>query len=623
MKIAFITGFGKRYGSGHLVRIKNFKKKLELNGYKSNIFIINKNKDILDLDLENYDLIIKDSRDSSKKIFKKLQNYPLIVLDDYFKFKEKKYLYILNAIPSLKRYGNTNNIKYLISNKESNNNEKDNINFNKRNNEKILITFGLLDPYNLSIKFANFINSCSEKDIFKIFNINSFKQIVFILPERIYNNYQIKENLKKIQIFNKFTVKKNIENFSKYLETFEFIITHFGLTLFESLSIGKKIILVNPTRYHNRLAIKYFNDINAGLIKKIKVEYFYKIVNFYKTKNFKDKIDDKNQEKENFRKIYFTGDNLVTSLIKTFEKKYINKSEIICPICLSNKIATLERKEKFNLYKCKKCGVIFKYDFIEESEKLKERYSNPSYFKSEYEKNYGKTYIDDRKNILKINNKRIEILDKIFLKKFLNQKNIIQILDIGSAYGFFLEDIENYINYNYINKKFNDKRIVCEGIELNVEGKSISNKKGFHIYNNDFLIANLNKKYDLITSWFTIEHIENINAVFSKVHKLLNKNGIFSFSIPSINGPTYKFNKNKYLETRPEDHYFDFTKKSIKMLLKKHGFKLLKLEIQNPHFERFKKNKKILSFIIGKKVYTFLAKKLKFSDTIEVYAKKI
>jgi 2-polyprenyl-3-methyl-5-hydroxy-6-metoxy-1,4-benzoquinol methylase len=100
---------------------------------------------------------------------------------------------------------------------------------------------------------------------------------------------------------------------------------------------------------------------------------------------------------------------------------------IKCNLCDSQKFELLYIKNKFEVVKCKNCGLVF----------VKNQ-PNSSILQNEYyDKDYyqGKVY----KNYLKEANKRIEgfkerikVIDKLYPQKG-------KLLDVGCAFGFFLQ----------------------------------------------------------------------------------------------------------------------------------------------------------------------------------------
>ena len=65
--------------------------------------------------------------------------------------------------------------------------------------------------------------------------------------------------------------------------------------------------------------------------------------------------------------------------------------ELLCPICNSKNFNSISQ----DLHKCKSCAIVFNSNY-------KQLQYNEEYFIGDYEKQYGKTYIDDFPNIYEL-----------------------------------------------------------------------------------------------------------------------------------------------------------------------------------------------------------------------------
>ncbi|MFN3411636.1 MAG: class I SAM-dependent methyltransferase [Exilispira sp.] len=633
MKILQIAGFGKKFGSGHFVRQKILKNILTDIGYETVLLKIEKIDEIYKIDIKPFDIIIKDARESNEKLDLFFDDKCVITLDDfYIPQKYRGYRFFWNSIPSLKDFGNIKSLSYLLirdfpeSNFDSNCKKYD-----------IIVNFGNLDPYNLSYKVAKILN--------KNFELIKDKSIVFVLPELVYKKITTKKHR---TVFSNFDIIKvnNKDYYDKYYINIvlnsKTVITHYGLFLFESIRLKKNIILVSPTFYHEKLAKKYFNQFHVTEKKKINQKKLIDLIHANNTNdnlNFKIEtsgtycydVNEKNRIKDFIHRILiFIKDNYLY---------FFNK----CPVCDSKNAKIVYSSEKYHLLLCKNCKTIIK-------ENVDQQFLNfdtkEKYYFDEYKNTYGKTYLEDRENIKKLNKLRIfnilsNLEDRENIKK-LNKFRIFNILsnpkkrqkknkemvfnfylikaiDFGGALGFFLDDLKEELEK--INKKL-------EGyiIETNSYAIDFCKNKGYKTF---IKISDIDKElensFDLISFWFCIEHIKEFNQIFINVKKLLKKGGLICLSFPSQFGPMFYFKKNRinYFKTRPEDHYYDFNPRSFSKLLKKQGFKIIKIRIPNFHYERFSKIFPFFSKIIGEKLYNFICGLIYFGDICEIYAIKM
>ena len=203
----------------------------------------------------------------------------------------------------------------------------------------------------------------------------------------------------------------------------------------------------------------------------------------------------------------------------------------------------------YTLMKCKDCDLLYSVDIINK-EKFYDMYSEAS-FDSKNEANFAsKTYI------------------KYFNKAYRNTNigwggvNINLAMDIGTGEGSFLKELLNYGVKNVI------------GVEPSKEAINQADetvKK--YILEGFFNAENFdNKKFDLITCFQAIEHIENPLNLFNDIYKLLNKNGALFIVCHSYNSFV-----NKVLGMKSPiydiEHLQIFSKKSVKKIFELSGFK--------------------------------------------------
>ncbi|MDR3236919.1 MAG: class I SAM-dependent methyltransferase [Spirochaetia bacterium] len=264
-----------------------------------------------------------------------------------------------------------------------------------------------------------------------------------------------------------------------------------------------------------------------------------------------------------------------------------------CPLCDSAKIYPVFD----SLYRCRKCGCAFSgvsaplaYD--------------DDYFTAGYLKQYGRTYEDDFPQIYKTALVRMERIQK--MSAYRKER----ILDIGCALGFFLKAA---LDRGFASVK---------GIEISAYASNYCAEKfGFDVLREDFeKIPNLGI-HDAITAWYFIEHCCEPFKAVEKIFASLAENGVFAFSAPSVFGPMYGFHKNEWAALRPSDHRVDFTPGSARRMLKRAGFKKVKIYAAGFHPERVISDKRFFykAFCV---IYNLFAKLTGYSDTIEVYAAK-
>ena len=271
-----------------------------------------------------------------------------------------------------------------------------------------------------------------------------------------------------------------------------------------------------------------------------------------------------------------------------------------CPICKANSSIKISA----DLYRCSLCSLIFNINF-------KSLQYGRDYFISEYEAQYGKTYMDDFENIYG--------LSKIRLKRImglLKKKDNLSILDIGSAAGFFLKAAKDY----EVKKDYKIKKL--KGIEISeFAAEYCKTNFSIDVIVSSFEEAEIDEKFNIITSWFFIEHLMNPIDELKKIYMMLNEGGVFAMSVPSFFGPMFRFSREQWIKSHPTDHRIDLSPYSAKKILKAVGFKKIKIKICGYHPERVVRRDSIF-FRPFEILYRLFSTITKFSDTIEIYAVK-
>jgi len=133
----------------------------------------------------------------------------------------------------------------------------------------------------------------------------------------------------------------------------------------------------------------------------------------------------------------------------------------------------------------------------------------------------------------------------------------IRLIEIGCGNGEFIDLISKMSNWK------------VKGFEpcINVNSK--------HIINKDFLKSTLkDKSVDIIFSASVIEHIYDIDKLFTEVNRILKTGGIFvSTGIPNLNSLSNITKFKNFDSDCPPTHVNYFNTKTMEFILKTTGFK--------------------------------------------------
>lgn len=218
---------------------------------------------------------------------------------------------------------------------------------------------------------------------------------------------------------------------------------------------------------------------------------------------------------------------------------------MICSVCNSKNSTPLW--PELRIVKCK-CGHIY-YNENLSKEQLSDLYTD-KYFKGEEYSNY----LADKGIIQKNFTNRLKLLQKLQPQG--------KLLEIGSAYGFFLELAQKYYN--------------AEGFEICEEAvKHASLKLHLNVHWQDFLEAKVDNDKDIVCLFDCIEHLAHPELFIEKISTVLKTNGTLMITTGDIGALVPRMRGKKWRLIHPPTHIHYFSFASLKTLLEKNGFKVI------------------------------------------------
>ncbi len=237
---------------------------------------------------------------------------------------------------------------------------------------------------------------------------------------------------------------------------------------------------------------------------------------------------------------------------KGIPQKYINKlgyTILRCPIC---SLVTLDFKENYQIF----LQYYYQKEFFTGNNKIR-AYSN---------------YAQDKQNILK--NART-ILKKI--KKIKNQGNL---LDVGCAMGFFMEEAQQQGFSSF-------------GIEVSKYAAGLAREKFkekiflgsvedfFQKRNKLPLFRNL--FFDVIVLSDFIEHVQDPRQVLQGLLSVLKNGGILIIQTGDIDSLWARLVGRNWHFFAPPQHLFYFSQKTLQEILSQAGYKIVRISKENKH----------------------------------------
>lgn len=237
-----------------------------------------------------------------------------------------------------------------------------------------------------------------------------------------------------------------------------------------------------------------------------------------------------------------------------------------CNVCDSENFKVLFKVNEHRIVRCRKCSLTYVNPRLKKDKLYdiynKEYFSNEQFNKKKPKEIYGYgLYIKEKDNIEKSFKKILEDIERY--------KKRGQILDVGCATGFFL---------NLCKKK----RWDAYGVDMSKFAIDYA-KKEFglkNLYHGDLDKINLKKSsFDVITMFDVIEHLEDPKKMLSDINSLLKKKGMVVITTPDSGSiPAKLLGKNWEEYKRAREHVYFFSRKTLTKILKKTGFKVVKIK---------------------------------------------
>ena len=238
----------------------------------------------------------------------------------------------------------------------------------------------------------------------------------------------------------------------------------------------------------------------------------------------------------------------------------MNKLNIkVCPLCGGTYLKYVmtctdfyASGKAFELYNCESCNFTFTQDFPTGKD-IDSFYHSADYI----------SHTDTKKGIV---NSIYHWVRKYMLKKKVNlvikesHRKAGKLLDIGTGTGYFAHAMT-------------EKGWKTDAIEKNAEVRNIAEKKfGLKVKDEDSLNSLPARNYDVITLWHVMEHLENLNETWDRLHELLKEKGILIVAVPNrISYDANKYGASWAAYDVPR-HLWHFTPATMQQFGAKHGF---------------------------------------------------
>jgi SAM-dependent methyltransferase len=172
-------------------------------------------------------------------------------------------------------------------------------------------------------------------------------------------------------------------------------------------------------------------------------------------------------------------------------------------------------------------------------------------------------YIEKRGSLYRFKRKLTYAFAFRLLKKFIKRAEPLEILEIGTGSGFFLDFASKKFPNSHFTGLEYDERLLAE-TALRAPKASLyqGNAENFDLGHG---------VYDVIVSFQVIEHLYNPNAMLENVRAHLKPGGIFVVTTPNLSGLGARLSKESWHGYR-DDHVSLKHSKDWDELISLHGF---------------------------------------------------
>jgi len=217
-----------------------------------------------------------------------------------------------------------------------------------------------------------------------------------------------------------------------------------------------------------------------------------------------------------------------------------------CIVCEANDAAPLYP----GILRCRACGYVFA-DMRLTDEELFRLYNEEFFTGAEFS-----DYAADAKFFRK--NFALRLRE---LNKFLDPARHRRLLEIGCAYGFFLDVARREFAH-------------VEGIDITDAGVRYAREElRLDVVQADFLAHDYGaRKFDVVCMWDTIEHLREPQTYVEKIAAHTERGALLALTTGDIESMNARLRKDRWRLIHPPTHLHYFSRKSIAQLLDAHGF---------------------------------------------------
>lgn len=230
-----------------------------------------------------------------------------------------------------------------------------------------------------------------------------------------------------------------------------------------------------------------------------------------------------------------------------------------CPLCKS---ASIKKRfackdyfasgEMFDIYECSDCGFSFTQGAPDETE-IGRYYESPEYVSHS---NTDKGLLNKLFHLVR----SIMLRRKVSLVKKLTLLHNGKLLDYGAGTGYFAHSMHN------------------AGWDVTAIEKSSAAREqakelfGMELLPEEELSKQPDRKYNAVTLWHVMEHIQQLDNFWEEMYRILDESGIAIVAVPNSTSYDAEFYGEHWAAYDTPRHLWHFTSSTIANIASKHNF---------------------------------------------------
>jgi SAM-dependent methyltransferase len=202
------------------------------------------------------------------------------------------------------------------------------------------------------------------------------------------------------------------------------------------------------------------------------------------------------------------------------------------------------------LVRCPTCSLVY-YPHLPDPQELRNMYDSPYFFGEEYS-----DYVKDKKVLQRSFRLRLRTLER-----FAGDRRTL--LEIGSAFGFFLE--------------LASRRFSVFGIDITEAGcRHAREQLRLPVTCADFLSLDVpSDYYDIVCLWDTLEHLAQPDLYVEKISRIIRPAGLICITTGDVESHLARFRRGRWRLIHPPTHLYYFSRPTLQRLLAKYGFEII------------------------------------------------